>query len=420
MEWLLFGAPLLLLLFGFPIYIALLSVAAIAVSQAMGMPGVALHQYMFSTLNIPALLAIPFFVFAGDLMARGRLAARLIQWVNALLQGRRGGLGVATVAASTFFGAISGSGVATVAAIGRLTHGPMLGAGYRKGLAEATIASSAAISSVVPPSIAMILYGVAAEESAAELFIAGIVPGLVLAASLILCVMALAPRGELVSGEASGGFLKATAEASVALGMPVVVLGGIYLGFVSPTEAAGIACAYAIVATVLTDPDIGWRGVWASAVDTTLITAQIMIIVACSGVFSWVLTVNGVPQSLASWLAGVEAPPWVVLLAINVLLLLVGCFLDTASAILVMTPLLLPVASAAGVDPVHFGIIVTLNLSIGMFTPPLGLNIFVTQALFEADLLSLYRWLAPFILASMVSLLVISFVPELSLVFLDR
>lgn len=420
MTWLLFASPLLMMAIGFPIYSALLIGAAIILSQVMHMPGLAMHQYIFSTLNIPALVAIPFFIFAGDLMSRGSLAGALINWVNALLKGQRGGLGTATVAASTFFGAISGSGVATVAAIGRITHGPMIEAGYRKGQAEAIIASSAAISSVVPPSIAMILYGVAAEQSAAELFVAGIIPGLVLALALVLCSRAYAPKETQTERASLSDFINATRKATVGLGMPIVVLGGIYLGYLSPTEASGIACAYAIAATLFTESKRAIPYIWTSAKQTVFITAQILVIVAASGVFSWVLTVNGIPQALSMWLGELNVSPWVILLLINLLLLGVGCFLDTASAILVMTPLLLPAVIAAGVDPVHFGIIVTLNLSIGMFTPPLGLNIFVTQALFKSDLPSLYRWLVPLIGASICALLIITFVPELSLVLLGR
>ncbi|WP_029060013.1 TRAP transporter large permease [Stappia stellulata] len=420
MTWILFASPLLLLALGFPIYSALLLASAVIMSQVMHMPGLAMHQYIFSTLNIPALVAIPFFIFAGDLMARGTLARALIDWVTTLLKGQRGGLGTATIGASTLFGAISGSGVATVAAIGRITHGPMISAGYSKGQAEAIIASSAAISSVVPPSIAMILYGVAAEQSAAELFIAGIIPGLLLALFLVVVARAMAPK-EAKTGRASlAAILGSTRRALVGLGMPVVVLGGIYLGFLSPTEAAGIACAYAIVATIATDRKIAFAHIWNSARQTVIVTSQILIIVAASGVYSWVLTVNGIPQALSMWLGELNAQPWVVLLLINILLLAVGCVLDTASAILVMTPLLLPAVLAAGVDPIHFGIIVTLNLSIGMFTPPLGLNIFVTQALFNSNIASLYRWLVPLIGASVIALLIITFVPELSLFLVGR
>lgn len=420
MSWWLLLIPLVLLLLGLPIYLALLAATALAVFLIMDMPGTVLHQYLFASLNTSALLAVPFFLFAGDLMARGALAQRLLDWAAVLTGGIRGGTGVTTVGASTFFGAISGSSMATVAAIGRISHKRMLEEGYRKPFAEALISSSAAIASVVPPSIALILYGVAAEESAARLFIAGILPGVVLALALGLYIV-FATRGLPAAGTGFSwrALITTTRRALLALGMPVVVLGGIYTGFFSPTEAAGVACLYAIIVALAAEPDLGLREIWESAVNAMYLTAQTLVIVAASGVFSWMLTINGVPQALAAMLTDSALPAWALLIFINLLLLVVGCFLDTASAILVMAPLLLPLAQQAGVDPVHFGIIMTMNLSIGMFTPPFGLNIFITQALFQSPLGGLYRSLVPFIIVSCVALLIVTFMPSLSLVFLD-
>jgi C4-dicarboxylate transporter DctM subunit len=329
----------------------------------------------------------------------------------------RGSLGVTTVGACTIFGALSGSSPATVAALGRLLYDPLREAGYGERFANGLLTSSGAIAIVIPPSIAMILYGAAAEQSVALLFVAGIVPGLLIAVLMGGYVYAYAARRGIREGRAFDGsvFLRASRDGMWALGMPVIVLGGIYAGVVSPTEAAGIACVYAIVVTRYVYRDITWGGIWDVAVSAMYLTAQVLIIVAAAGVFSWLLTVSGLPQDLVTWMSALQLQPWMVLLAVNLLLLVVGCVLDPNSAILVLTPLLLPVMQAIGVDLIHFGIIMTVNLAIGMFTPPFGLNIFVAQALFRAPLTVIYPGLLPFIALNLVALGLVTYLPGLSL-----
>jgi C4-dicarboxylate transporter DctM subunit len=214
-------------------------------------------------------------------------------------------------------------------------------------------------------------------------------------------------------------FLEASREGIWALGMPFIILGGIYAGIFSPTEAAGVSCVYAIFVTKFIYRDISWSGLWDVAVSSMYLTAQVLIIVAAAGVFSWLLTVSGIPQSLVKWIDAFNLSPWMVLLVINILLLIVGCVLDPSSAILILTPLLLPIVKAIGVDLVHFGIIMTVNLSIGMFTPPFGLNIFIAQALFKVPLSRIYPGLVPFIAINIVALGLVTYIPEISL-FLTR
>ena len=239
----------------------------------------------------------------------------------------------------------------------------------------------------------MILYGVTAEQSIPRLFLAGIVPGLLLAGFMAAFILAHA----LLTGiKAEGGFslaraARATLNCLWALGMPAIVFGGIYGGVFSPTEAAGIACVYAILVSLLVYRDIAPRELFRIAGNAMAMTAQIMVIVAAAGVFGWMLTTSGTPQAIVAWIGGLDLSPWQVLLAINILLLLVGCVIDPTSAILVLTPLLLPIILHAGVDPIHFGIIMTVNLSIGMFTPPFGLNLFVLQSMFRIPTVELYR-----------------------------
>ena len=413
--------PVALLLLGFPIFVILLATSAIVLLLFAPVPATAVHINMFGSVDKFALMAVPFFIFAGDLMGRGGISRRIVAWVLAAIGGVRGSLALTAVGTSTVFGAISGSSPATVAAVGRLLYRPLRDAGYDEKFAAGLLTSSGSIAIVIPPSIGMILYGVSAQESVVLLFVAGIVPGLIMALLMAAYIYAFAVSRRIreASGFSFREFLTASREGVWALGMPVIILGGIYAGVFSPTEAAGIACVYAIVVTRFVYGDIDWKGIWEVAVNSMYLTAQVLIIVAAAGVFSHLLTISGAPQGMVGMIRDMELPPWVALLAINVFLLFVGCLLDPASAILVLTPLLAPIAVAIGVDLVHFGIIMTVNLAVGMFTPPFGLNIFVTQALFKTPLTRLYPGLAPFIVINVLALLIITYVPELSL-FLTR
>ncbi len=417
MYWVMGLLPLGLLILGFPIFLILLATSAILAVFFMGVPATQLHLTMFGSVDKFALIAVPFFLFAGELMGRGGISRRIIDWVLAAVGGVRGSLGITTIGACTVFGALSGSSPATVAAVGRLLHRPLMEAGYGARFTNGLLTSSGAIAIVIPPSIAMILYGTAAEQSVALLFVAGIGPGLLIAVLMGLYVYLAAARRGIREGARFEWprFLRATRDGVWALGMPVIIMGGIYAGVFSPTEAAGASCVYAIVVTRFVYREVSWAELWDVAVSSMYLTAQVLIIVAAAGVFSWLLTVSGIPQSLVAWMDGLAMQPWMVLLAVNLLLLVVGCFLDPNSAILVLTPLLLPVMQAIGVDLIHFGIIMTVNLAIGMFTPPFGLNIFVAQAMFKMPLRDIYPGLVPFILINIVALGIVTYVPALSL-----
>jgi C4-dicarboxylate transporter DctM subunit len=417
MIWAMAVLPVVLLVLGFPIFLILLAASAILVLFVIGIPATQLHITMFGSVDKFALISVPFFLFAGELMGRGGMSKRIVDWVMAALGHVRGSLGVTTVGACTIFGALSGSAPATVAALGRLLYEPVRDAGYGPRFSCGLLTSSGAIAVVIPPSFTMILYGAAAEQSVALLFVAGIVPGLLIAALMGGYVYVHAARRRIGEGRPfdAAAFLRASRDGVWALGMPVIVLGGIYAGVVSPTEAAGIACVYAIIVTRYVYRDIDWRGIWDVAISSMYLTGQVLIIVAAAGVFSWLLTVSGLPQGLVGWISDLRLSPWLVLLAVNILLLIVGCFLDPNSAILVLTPLLLPVMLAVGVDPIHFGVIMTVNLAIGMFTPPFGLNIFVAQAMFKTPIGDIYAGLLPFIALNLVALAVVTYVPGLSL-----
>ena len=289
--------------------------------------------------------------------------------------------------------------------------------GYSEKFSVGVITCAGYIDNIIPPSIAMILYCAAAEQSVIKLFSAGIVPGIVLATIMALYIYFYARWQNLDAGASFDlrAFLSALREGVWAAMMPMIVFGGIYGGVFSPTEAAGVACVYAIVVTMFIHREIDWTSLWDSLVTSMYLTAQIFLIVASAGVFSWLLTTSGTASAAVGVIADLSLPPWAILLTINLFLLFVGCLIDTASAILVLTPLLLPIAQHIGLDPIHFGIIVVTNLSIGTFTPPFGINIFVAQSIFKVPLSTIYAGLVPFIAVAVLGLMIISYIPELSL-----
>ena len=409
--------PITLLLLGFPIFLVLLSAVTVALVLFMNVPLAALHQNLFGSVNAYALLAIPYFIYAGELMGRGSVAQRLVDFVQGGVGSVRGSLGVTTVGTATIFGAISGVSAAAVATIGKVMYPSMVRAGYPKPFAAGLITAVGAIDIIIPPSIPMIVYGAAAQESVPRLYAAGIIPGLLIAALIAGYVIWRAWSGNFGAGEPFdlARLARSTVRGLWALGAPVIILGGIYGGVFSPTEAAAVACVYAMFVTCIVFRELSWRDIIESAGATVRFTAQILIIVACAGVFSWLLTVNQVPATLVAWIQYLDVSAWAFLLVVNVLLLIVGCFLDPLSAILLLTPLLIPVVKALGIDTVHFGIVVMVNLAIGLFHPPFGINIFVAQSVLGIDLKIIYRGIIPFVFLYLIALALITYVPAISL-----
>lgn len=416
MGSLLASMPLILLMFGVPIFLILIATSEAAL-VFLKLPSTVMHQVMFDSLAKFPLLAVPFFIFAGELMARGGISSRLLRWITSIIGTLRGSFAMTTLGTATVFGAISGATTASVAAVGTLTYRPLRAAGYSERFSSGLIASAGALSNLIPPSLGMILYGVAAQTSIIALFAAGIIPGLVMAALFGVYINFYARQMGIRESEKFSWteFRNANRDAVWALGAPVIILGGIYAGVFSPTEAGGVACVYAIIVTHFIYREVTVRQIFDVAANSMRITGLIFIIVAASGIYAWLLTISGIAQYVPNLIAGWNLPPWLVLLVINIFLLLVGTVLETASALLVLTPLLLPIATVAGVAPTHFGVIVVMNLTIGTFTPPFGLNIFVAQAILKVPLGALYRGLVPFILLSLVALVLVTFIPELSL-----
>ena len=409
--------PVALLALGAPVFLVFLAGAIATITFVLAVPPIVIQQQVFSALSTYALLAVPFFLFAGELMRQSGIAARLVDFALAAVGRVPGSMGLTTVAAGTVVGAISGSSPATVAALGKTLYPGLLKTGYSPSDAAGLIASSASIAIIIPPSIAMILYGTAAEQSVAKLFLAGIPAGLFIAAVMAVTIVAVAvARGRTAAHPFEPAVaLRAFRRAVPSLLMPVFVLGGIMLGWFSPTEAGGFACLYAMVVGSLVHRSLSLRAIVEAAADAALLTAQILIIVAAAGLFSYLLTTQQVPQRLIAAVAGMGLNAWQFLLAVNVLLLIVGCLLDPTSAILVLTPLLVPMAVHLGIDPIHFGIVMTVNLAIGMFTPPFGLNVFVAQSVLDVPLATIFRGTLLYAAVQIAALLVITYWPPLTL-----
>lgn len=417
MYWVMGLLPFALLLLGFPIFLLLLASSLVVLALFFNVPMTAVHQNLFNSLNKFPLLAVPFFIFAGDLMSRGGISERLLRWVESLIGGIRGHIPLTSLGFAAVFGAISGVTTAATAAVGTLTYPRMRRAGYSERFASALITAEGALDNLIPPSIALIIYGIASETSVVHLFAAGIGPGLLLAGLFGLYIYYHSVRsGVRDSGRFSfRRFLLATREGVWALGAIATIFGGIYSGVFSPTEAAGIACIYAIFVSYFVYRETTLAEIFETGARAMYLTALIFIIVSVAGLYAWLLTISGIAQDTVALITSMHSERWVILLVINLFLLFVGCFLDPASALIMLTPLLAPVAASLGVDPIHFGIIVVMNLTIGTFHPPFGLNIFVCQALFKTPSKTLYAGLVPFVTLAVIALFLVTYIPAISL-----
>jgi C4-dicarboxylate transporter DctM subunit len=412
------GLPIALLLLGTPIFIVMLTAALSGILFLDVGPVSAIPTSMFGSLDSFPLLAIPLFLFAGDVMARGGIAQRLIEMILSVVGGIRGSLAVATIGSASAFGAMSGSSVACVAAIGKLTLPALEKNGYGRTWSVSMITATGVIDVIIPPSIPMIIYAVAAQQSVTDLFLAGIVPGLITAAALSITVIFHARKKQIPVGPSPRlATIVATIRKAVwAIFAPILILGGIYGGAFTPTEAAGVACIYAIFVSVYVYRELSWSDVWRIALDSSVLVAQIMILVSAAGSYGWLIATSGFPADLVAYIDSLKLEPWLLLLAINVVLLWVGSVLEPPPAILLLTPLLTPLIAKAGIDPIHFGLVVTVNLAIGLFLPPFGLNLFTSNVLFKVPLPQLYRGVIPFVCVYLLVLMLLTYIPAITLV----
>ena len=376
---------------------------------------------MFTAIDKFPLAAIPFFILAGNLMETGGISRRLVDFAKSLVGGVQGGLPMSCVLTCMIFAAVSGSSVATTFAIGAILIPALVKHGYPTAYAAALQATSAELGVIIPPSIPMILFGVSAEVSIGELFIAGIGPGLLIGGALMLFVHLYCRfKGwGLRDGDGRLGVGAATAKAGFALLMPVIILGGIYGGIFTPTEASAVAVLYALVVGMLIYREIGVKDLYVTLRKSVVSSAVIMFIIANAGLFAFLITRAGVPEAIGHWLEEVLKNPAMFLLGVNAALFVIGMFIETSAAIIVLAPILAPVAQRFGIDPVHFGLIMVVNLALGMITPPFGVNLFAACTVARVSLDKIIRHLVPFVGVVLACLMVITYVPALSLALRD-
>ncbi len=414
----LFGYFFVLVAIGVPVAISLGLSTLATVICAETLPIEYLAQTAFTSIDSFPIMAIPFFIAAGIFMGAGGLSTRLLRLADEMLGGLHGGMALTTVATCMFFGAISGSGPATVAAIGSLTIPAMIERGYNKFFAGALVAASGAIGVMIPPSNPFVVYGVSAQISIGDLFIGGIIPG-VLTGLVLMAYAYFYSRKMGWRGESENRSLKklgaAFWDAKWALMVPVIVLGGIYGGFMTPTEAAAVAAFYGLIVGVFVYKQLNLRSLTRCCIETTETSATIIILMAMATIFGNIMTIEDVPGTIARTILDYTNNKWVILLLINILLLIVGIFMEALAAIVILTPILLPVVISVGVSPLHFGIVMVVNLAIGFITPPVGVNLFVASGVSQAKLTDLARSVVPMIILMLLVLLLITYVPEIPL-----
>ncbi|MEO8544242.1 MAG: TRAP transporter large permease [Burkholderiaceae bacterium] len=398
-----------------------IGLAAIMGMQMNNAPMLISVKEMFNSLNKFPLAAIPFFILAGNIMETGGISRRLVEFAKSVVGGVQGGLPMTCVLTCMIFAAVSGSSVATTFAIGAILIPALVKHGYPIGYAAALQATSAELGVIIPPSIPLILFGVAAEVSIGELFIAGFGPGILIGGALMLFVYLHAKFKGWGKNDGDGrmGIVKATWQAGFALFMPVIILGGIYGGIFTPTEAAAVAVFYALVVGGVIYREISLADLARILKKSVLSSAVIMFIIANAGLFAFLITRAGVPDAIGHWLEHVLKTPSMFLLGINAALFLIGMFIETSAAILVLAPILVPVAVHFGIDPIHFGLIMVVNLALGMITPPFGVNLFAACTVAKISLDKIVIHLIPFVLVILACLMVITYVPGLSLGFRD-
>ena len=412
----LFGSFFLLLLLNVPIGLSL-GMSSILTLLYEKLPVSMVSSNMYSSTSKFVLLAIPFFIFGGNIMEKGGISQRLIDFCKTLVGHKKSGMAMVCVIVACFFAAISGSGPATVAALGMIIIPAMTNVGYHKASSTALMSTAGAIGIIIPPSITFVIYGSITGTSVGSLFASGIVPGILMGVTLILAMMWASRKSELVllpkaSGRERWGAFK---EAFWGLLMPVIILGGIYGGIFTPTEAAAVSAIYGLFVGMFVYKSIKPGDIMGILKDSVSQTAVVMFIVGTASLFAWVLTVTGLAASASNMLIEVcGGNKYIFLLIINVILLIAGCFIDANSASYILVPILYPVAMALGIDGVHLGCIMVMNMAIGLVTPPVGVNLYVGCGIANVSLKEISRAVLPFVGAAVVALLLTTYIPILS------
>ena len=416
--WVLFGSFTLLMLIGTPIAFCL-GVASLATVLYMGLPPLVVFQRLNSGMSVFSLLAIPFFIYSGDLMVRGGIAQRIVAFAASLVGHIRGGLGQVNIVTATLFGGISGSAVAEAAAVGGLMIPQMKARGYGADYAVNVTSMAALIALLLPPSHNMIIYSISAggKISIADLFTAGVIPGLLLAASLMVTAYLVArKRGyptEPFPGLMAVAHLLAVAVPGLLL--IAIIFGGVRSGIFTATESSCIAVIYALIVTLFVYRQLSWSDFVHATMGAVRTTAMVLLIIGTAAAFSWLMAFLRVPASLVAWMQTISDNPIIILLLLNLIMLLLGTFMDMGPTIIITTPIFLPIAQAYGIDPVHFGVIMILNYGIGLNTPPVGGVQFVACAVGKISVWEAMRSIWPFYGAGLVVLLLVTYIPAISL-----
>ncbi len=414
---LLFVLLFLFMMVGMPIAIAL-GLSSVLAIMYVGQDSLAsLALKLFETSEQFTLLAIPFFILAGSFMTTGGVARRMIRFANACVGHLRGGLAMASVLACMLFAAVSGSSPATVVAVGSIVITGMVRAGYSKEMAAGVICNAGTLGILIPPSIVMVVYGAVTETSVGQLFVAGIIPGIVLGVMLMAAIYVRArmidlprqPRATLKE------LLVAGRDSLWGMLLIIIILGGIYGGIFTPTEAAAVAAVYAFLVAIFVYRDMGLKDVPKVLVDAGRITVMLMFIIANALLFAYVLTTERIPQTIAEHIVASGMQPWQFLIVVNIMLLIAGNFMEPTGIILILAPILFPISQRMHIDPVHLGIILTVNMEIGMVTPPVGLNLFVTSGITGMSMMQVVRAALPWLSVLLVFLVIVTYVPALSL-----
>ena len=414
MAALLFIGFIVLLVLGVPVAFSI-ALSSVAVRAKGDVPLLMMVQRMFTATDSFSLIAVPFFIFAGDLMAKGKVSKVLVEFAEAMLGMIKGGLSIVAVLAGMFFAAISGSGAATTAAVGATLIPELKKRGYDEARSAALIAAAGTIGVVIPPSVPMVLYAVIAEESVNTLFKNGFVPGVLMGVILIGISLFEAakynyPKGTAFSLKNVG---KTFLKAIWGILMPLIILGGIFSGYFTPSEAADVAVIYAILVSIFVYRDMGPKELYTIMKGSAKTSAVIMIIIACSGPFGWVLANCKIPEAIAGSVLGVSSNPYMIMLMIAVIILIAGVFMETSSAIIILTPVFLPLVKAMNISLVHFGIVFVVGIAIGMITPPVAINLFVASGITGLPIEKIAKSVIPYLLGLIAVFFLILYVPML-------
>ena len=402
-----------LFLVGIPICFSLGLVSVFGIMQG-GYPLTVVVQRMFTGADSTALIAIPLFILAGGLMVQGGISKRIVDFADALIGHLPSGLAMVSILACMFFAAITGSAIAATAAIGGIMIPSMEKKGYENNFSAPLLACGGSIGPIIPPSIPLLLYGTMASVSVGKLFIGGFVPGIIMGAGLMIYSYVVGKKRHYVGREkraTTREIFKTGKDALLALIMPIIIIGGILSGIFTATESGAIACAYALILGLFVYKELKLKDLYTLFIDCAKSTGQVLIVVACASLFTWVITVAQVPQTVSAFLSATISNKYVMLLVINVVLLIAGTFIDTTSALVIFTPLFLPLVQAMGIDLIHFGLVMAVNLTIGMCTPPLGVCLFVSGSIAKVSLKEQMRDLLPMLGVLLVVLAIITYIP---------